>query len=186
MKIILLNGPPRSGKDYAGRALRAKVVNSYIFKMARQLKERTHALYGLGEDGVCYPHDWYENVKDKPLEDFLGITPRGAYIAVSEMLMKPLHGEDIFGRWLCDDIATSGVDLALVTDAGFQLECETVIERFGADNVTLVRIHRDGCDFSSDSRSYIELDGVQCHDITNDGGPGFRTSLAELLLSSQV
>lgn len=42
------------------------------------------------------------------------------------------------------------------SDSGFQSEMEPLIEQFGIDNVVLVRLNRDGYDFSGDSRSYLE------------------------------
>jgi len=107
MKILLLNGPPGSGKDHAARVIRDRYFGRVaITKFAKVLKERTHALYGLGEtdpvEGTFkpYAHDEYENVKDTPLDEFLGLTPRQAYIGVSERYFKPMHGEQVFGKLL--------------------------------------------------------------------------------------
>jgi hypothetical protein len=36
-----------------------------------------------------------------------------------------------------------------------------VVDRFGANNVLLVRLTRDGYTFAGDSRGYIELPGVR-------------------------
>tara|TARA_R110000796_G_C14524572_1_gene431228 strand:+ start:127 stop:708 length:582 start_codon:yes stop_codon:yes gene_type:complete len=187
MKIILLNGPPRSGKDYAGRVLLEHLpAGTPIVKMAKELKERTHALYRLVDEDGPYPHDFYEAVKDTPLDEFEGITPRQAYIAVSELLIKPLHGDKQFGRWLCnylERLEDEGVSTVVVTDAGFLGECEVLVDNFGPENCLLARIHRVGYTFAGDSRSYLDLDHlqVQCQDINNDGADGFRTSLATAL-----
>ena len=102
-KIILLNGPPRCGKDYAGNLLTGP--GARVAKFAHVLKERTHAAYSILHRGQPAPHDWFETTKDEPCGEFLGRTPREAYIAFSEQFMKPLHGVDIFGRLLLAELA---------------------------------------------------------------------------------
>tara|TARA_R110002167_G_scaffold143958_2_gene333704 strand:- start:50251 stop:50826 length:576 start_codon:yes stop_codon:yes gene_type:complete len=185
MKIILLNGPPRAGKDYAGAALLEMLpAGTPILKFAQELKERTHALYRLVDAfGNLCPHDHFEDRKDDQLEEFEGITPRQAYIAVSEELIKPLHGQRIFGEWLARRIDQLEVGTVVITDSGFVPEAEVLVEKFGAENCLLARIHRKGYTFAGDSRSYLDLShlSVQCQDINNDGGAGFRTSLATAL-----
>tara|TARA_R110000764_G_scaffold36736_1_gene81937 strand:+ start:12719 stop:13294 length:576 start_codon:yes stop_codon:yes gene_type:complete len=185
MKIILLNGPPSSGKDYAGELLRQDLELAVVRKFATEVKERTHAALGLlDEAGYPLPADFFEKVKDQALVDFHGVTPRAAYIQFSEGFAKPLYGEKVFGQWLLErmqfikDRAT-----IVITDSGFVPEAEVLVERYGAENCLLARIHRIGYDFAGDSRSYIDLShlNVQCQDINNDGGSGFRTSLATAL-----
>ena len=185
MKIILLNGPPRAGKDYAGAALLEHLpAGTPILKFAQELKERTHALYRLVDAfGNLCPHDHFEDRKDTPLVEFEGLTPRAAYIAVSERLIKPLHGERIFGEWLARRIDQLEVGTVVITDSGFVPEAEVLVEKFGAENCLLARIHREGYTFAGDSRSYLDLShlNVQCTDINNDGTDSFRTSLATAL-----
>lgn len=180
MQILLVNGPPRVGKDTLGELCVEHLfhedgnVSIFVEKFARILKERTHALYGYSE----YEHDHFEKVKDEPCDEFYGVTPRKAYQSVSENLMKPLHGESIFGTLLADDIDDmahemgSYPDLVVITDSGFHPEAREIIRRFhGGDNITLVRLHRKGCTFEGDTRGYIDLasEGVPGVDLTNDG-----------------
>ncbi len=181
--ILLVNGPPRSGKDTVGEILATNYPGKvYVTKMAKALKERTHGLYNLFVSGSWEPlrHDFFEDCKDKPSDFFMGITPREAYIAVSERLMKPLHGARVWGDLLVEDIALHGndSDLVVVTDSGFADEALPVIERYGACNVSLVRLSRPGTSFQGDSRSYINLP-VYTHMIDNDGT---MTQLAEKLV----
>ena len=162
--IILLNGPPRCGKDTVAGVI-AHRHGAYHTKFARRLKEDTHALYGMPE----MAHDAFEHCKDDPCSEFRGLTPRRAYIAVSEKLMKPLHGERIYGEILCEAIRGHvGERDIVVSDSGFVPEALEVVDRFGADQVALVRIHRAGCTFASDSRGYIELLGSRMIDLDND------------------
>jgi hypothetical protein len=149
MKILLVNGPPSSGKDALGECLRP----AHVTKFAKGLKERTHALYCMHG----YPHDFFESRKNKPCQEFLGITPRQAYIEVSENHFKRLHGQGIFGEFVRDELRArqqiSPVPLAVITDSGFLPEAEVIIGAF--DDVRIVRMHRQRCNFKGDSRGYI-------------------------------
>ena len=100
-RIIFLNGPPRSGKDYAGNFLKDEMPHAFVAKFAAILKERVHTIYGLEcELGLVRPHDFFEDYKDEPLDEFEGLTPRAAYIGFSERYIKPMHGDKQFGIWL--------------------------------------------------------------------------------------
>lgn len=163
LKIILVNGPPRAGKDCIGSILRYH-FHAKVDKFARRLKEMSFELYGLHN----LKHDAFEDVKDEPQELLHGKTWREVWIALSETYFKPLHGIDIFGRLLWQDIRGEH-GIVVITDSGFEPEAEVLVEAIGPNNIRLIRVHRDGCDFSSDSRSHIDLFGVQAVDINNNG-----------------
>lgn len=161
-RILLVNGPPRSGKDSVGKILKQNFEHVFSSSFAAALKLHTHRLYGA----VDAPVYAFEEVKDQPHRLFRGLTPRQAYIAVSETLFKPLHGHDIWGRVLLEGLQWADVEnekkgikdpLYVITDSGFAPEAAVVIEQYGKDAVELVRLHRAGCDFKKDSRNYIEL-----------------------------
>lgn len=178
-RLILLNGPAGSGKDFAGEMLRrADPRRVVVEKFARVLKEHCHAAYSLVTPfGEPLPHDHFEARKEQPCHEFMGLRPRQVYIAFSELLMKPLHGKDVFGRILRDDLSAMlemepETDV-VVTDSGFREEAEALLQAFGAENTTLVRLHREGRTFAGDSRSYISLRdlGVCEWDLVNPGHP---------------
>jgi hypothetical protein len=160
-KIVLLNSAPGSGKDYAGNYI-ANSTDYKVYKFARILKERTHALYGLDK-----AWDYYEMTKDISLDEFMGLTPRQAYINVSQKYFKPVHGNSIFGDILAEEIKDD--NYVIVTDCGFIEEIQPLINKYGKDSLYLIRIHREGYDFSNDSRGYIYPEGVKAYDINNDG-----------------
>lgn len=164
-KLLLFNGPPKSGKDFGAEYVVSKFKDSILHKFAKILKEKTHALYGFHWRG----HAYYEDCKNDPHPDFLGLSPRQAYINVSETYFKPVHGDKVFGELLVKDLETLDWQLAVISDSGFKGEAEVLIEQYGADNITLIRVHREGCDFSNDSRSYIELPHVDTFDVDNLG-----------------
>lgn len=176
MRLILINGAPRSGKDTAGKAICASVSAwaahrghgqmVAMYGMSWHLKEATHTLYG-------HPgrrHDYYEQVKDLSHIDFFGLSPRQAYIDVSEKDMKPRHGKDVFGRIYLRRIAPLDADVIVSADAGFEPEWQPVIAKYGAENLFLIRVHAEGRGrtFAGDSRSYITLPGVRTVDLDNN------------------
>lgn len=166
--VILVNGPPGSGKDEVGRIIR-EAFGARVTKFAKRLKEMTHALYGLMEGAFPRPHDYYEDCKNDPHADFKGISPRNAYIAVSEKLLKPLHGDHIFGQLILEEIAPLEDEIIVITDSGFYEEAQVVIEHYGTDVVKMLQMHRPHHDFSGDSRSYVDIDSIKTEVIDNSG-----------------
>lgn len=162
MKILFLNGPPRSGKDTVGAQLRMRFPGCETAKFAGELKDAVHRAFGLQ-----VPTDHFESRKDQPCDEFFGRTPREVYIAYSERFLKPLYGPGIFGRMLVETLKgmeASGVRLVAVTDSGFREEAEEVLRVF--PEALLIRLHRDGTSFMGDSRSYIQL-GIEAIDMQN-------------------
>lgn len=159
MKIIFLNGPPSSGKDTAGQIIENLVAGAKQTKFAKELKLRTHAAYGLfGPDGGPLPHDYFEKVKDIHNEKFLGLTPRRAYIHMSETYFKPVHGNGIFGRLVLPELIefdSQGCPAVAITDSGFLCEARPVIHQFGQENCYLVNLVRRGTSFNGDSRDWL-------------------------------
>jgi len=89
-KIIMFNGPPRAGKDTAGQICKHLLgEHAHLVKFTDVVKEETHRQLGLS----C-PNDAYEALKDTPLAEFAGLTPRAAYIETSTR-MKREHGPHI-------------------------------------------------------------------------------------------
>lgn len=174
-KILLVNGPPSSGKDTVGKICKELVPDCRTVKMSRPLKCGAAALfYALHGDlegevhSACVEDDYYEDQKDEPLPRFFGKTPRDVWKSLSEDWIKPQFGKDFFGNLLTARIDKMPEEFIVVTDAGFVEEVEPLIERFGAENIALVRLSRKGCDFGQDSRGYIQLNKVSCSwDIPN-------------------
>lgn len=178
MKVILLNGPPRCGKDTAGKAI-VTALGGEVAKFADALKVATHALYGMTWKAA----DAFEDTKEIPSGCFFGRSARAAYIEVSERMVKPVLGQEFFGRVLAQKLVQrrdAGCALVAVTDSGFAHEATPVVNAIGAKNVLLVRIHAEarGCSFRGDSRGYIELLGVATMDVLSDSDvEGFRMNV---------
>ena len=178
-KIILLNAPPGAGKDYAATHLVNNLKNCKLDKFARVLKERTHALYGFADRDFTY----YEETKEIPTKDFLGLTPRQAYIKVSENYFKPTHGNKVFGELLSQELDKTTEEVIAISDSGFKEEAEVLIDKYGPSNIYLIKIHRDGCDFSKDSRDYIDLENCKSKWIINIGDTSFEEDIISTVSS---
>ena len=93
------------------------------------------------------------------------LSVREALIYTSEVLCKEHFGSDVFGHnranaiqegetIIDDSTAAFDVNGKIVAD-----EIYPLIDRIGNENILLIRIHREGFDFSGDSRRYVP-DGV--------------------------
>lgn len=162
---ILLNGPPRAGKDTAVEALAPLLgEEAEVLKFTQPVKDYTHRQAGLD----CR-HDAYEEQKDAPLREFGGRTPRQAYIETSARL-KAEHGPDIVCRMFVEAIKNSPARIILNPDCGDDMEAEHVAEALGYDSVLVVRIHRDGHDFSQDCRTWVRGTRFATVDVHNEDG----------------
>lgn len=158
-KIILFNGPPRSGKDTA--ALRVQKIFTSMSVEARvdfdrfamPLKSAFAGVVGADMDqyGNVEP---YESTKGDIIPEF-GCSYRQWQIDFSESYMKPKYGSDIFARLFVQRNRNTDAMAIVVPDSGFVEEAKPVADAFGLENTLLIRCHRPGYDFTGDSRSYI-------------------------------
>lgn len=171
--IILFNGPPRSGKDTATRMAKDILgLRGATYRFAKPLKEAVHAAFGMSN--IIVEH--FDATKNIPLPEMMGMTPRQAYIWFSEEVMKPRFGKDFFAKVAVEKIKKlfwyyGGLMSVIVSDCGFQEEFDLLAEHFGAENVWLCKLERPECDFSNDSRGYINSP-THSVAIKNDGTLG--------------
>ena len=166
-KIILFNGPPRSGKDTATRmALSMLGDKGAFYRFAEPLKDAVHAMIGYA--GVNCEH--FNNVKNEVSKEFFGMSPRQMYIWLSEEVLKPKFGKDYFARIAVTKIKQMAQDVVVIADCGFVSECQALGEEFGFENVHVVHMHRNGCSFAGDSRNYIWTSERQWTQIIENNG----------------
>lgn len=192
MKILLLNGAPRSGKDTIAQMLKNNASSSvHLEKFALPLKLSVPLIYGVPRAAWENELDTARN-KDLACSQFFGKTPRNVQIALSEDFLKPLHGKMVFGELLERRIKNvahrSDLECIVVSDSGFYDEAKHIIDVFGANNVQLWRVHRAGCNFKKDSRGHICLldDGVDCYDVENTGSLDDLRCLVEPLYKALI
>ena len=166
-KLILFNGPPRSGKDLACEYLYSEYPEAYWFRMSQPLKQAVLAIFGWGPS----MESTLERIKDTPTEALLGLSYRQWQIFLSEEVLKPKFGKDVFGNLAVRRIASSYAQLLLCSDAGFSDEIEPIAKLIKPENILLMQLHRHGCSFANDSRNYIDIPGATKVTLHNDGDP---------------
>lgn len=155
-KVIFLNGPPDCGKDTLANIL-VRHFDARHLKFSMVMKNALPVLFNS-------PIDWVamEKTKNLPNNTFLGMSFREAQIWLSEEVMKPKFGEDIFGKLLLRrmmDMTASPFDV--ISDSGFEPEAQVIMKGVGNAYCYLINVHRPGTHYLGDSRSYISLPNVQ-------------------------
>lgn len=157
MKIVLFNGPPRSGKDTAAKFIWNKSLYPVFDRMSMPIKKAFAATIGVNINAFGEV-ERYEAIKEQ-IVPVLGVSYRQWQIDFSESFMKPLYGEAIFAELFIDRMRGHRKDsLVLVPDCGFNVEYETLVDHYGTDNVLVIKIHRPGCTFDGDNRNYLKVD----------------------------
>lgn len=173
-RIIFMNGPPRSGKDFGTDLLAKSMENVRKYKMSAPLKSAVAAMFSLTYDEQKY----LEANKDTVQKRLSNYTYRQCQINLSEHHMKPVYGDDIFGIIAKHTLFGAGRiahDYTIISDSGFRSEAEPLVAAFGGRNCLLIRLHRSGTSFENDSRNYISLDDLGVHetDVENEFEPEF-------------
>lgn len=166
-RVLLFNGPPRSGKDTAAQTA-AKTANARHLKLAYHVKTGTHAQYKIPPS---YRPEAFDPVKDHPHILFEGRTPRECYIDYSEKYCKPSFGTHYFAHLLAQEILRSDHDRFAISDCGFQIEYDYLLAQDLID-IVVVQIIREDCTFDNDSRDYLNVPSTNLITIINNSSIG--------------
>ena len=164
-RIILFNGPPRSGKDTAASFIYSSNPFIHWFRMSQPLKDMVAAFFTLNSTDAKV----IEQHKDHPLPMLFDNTFRDLQIWFSEECAKPKFGKDVLGRLARRRVENALSQLHICSDCGFMEEAIPLLDLVGPKNMLVVQVYREGCDFSKDSRRYITLPGVQTVKLVNEG-----------------
>ena len=174
MKIILFGGPPFSGKDTAAKYLWNNSPNPILFeRFSAPLKTAFSAIVGKPYNQF-YEVEYYEDNKEKIIP-WLGVSYRQWQIDFSEKFLKPNYGNDIFGKLFIErsynyiKSLNNPYKVMVVPDCGFDIEVNYLEQHVNTEDVLLIRVHRDGCDFSKDSRNYVYSNKFMSIDVNNNG-----------------
>lgn len=177
-QVVLFNGPPRSGKDAMISHLTPYLKFRHM-KFAAPIKAMAAALLGIDQRGIETYKDEKHRLLTHPqqfVETPFGIktaapeqdTIRQLLIALSEDFLKVRYGDDFFGRVAVYEAGHSFDNMLLFSDCGFEPEITRFVRNMGPPNCILVRMHRTGCTFDGDSRSYLHGVGCEEIDVHND------------------
>lgn len=159
--LIILNGPPRAGKDHIATMIADEIselgCDVIRLSISDRVKEVAHELYGVNCD-----IDAFEDVKDLPNTVFRGLTPRQTYINVSTWIRRDL-GPEYLGRAALKRIGDYR-GTVLLPGAGFRDELEPLIKEFGPVNTLLLRLEGGAWD----SRSRLDIPEVAAVDIARN------------------
>lgn len=168
-KILLLNSPPDSGKDLAATCIKELTgakhceFKSTLFSVAKGVTGLSH------EEFFTIYND--RDKKEQPQPEFFGLSPREMMIWISEDVCKPKFGNLFFGK-----AAANQIDIekgSVFSDSGFPDEVFPIADKYGAENIYVVRFNRHGSGFGNDSRDYLQVEdcpeGVNFIDLKNDG-----------------
>lgn len=180
-KLVLFNGPPRSGKDTAASHLFTR-TSCHWFRMSQPLKDGIRSAFAMTEQ----EYHSVEDNKDKKSDLLFGRSFREVQISMAEDWMKQYYGQRVFGHLAARRAARSISRLMVCSDTGFDYELPPLVDVFGVRNVLLVRIHRKGCNFAVDSRSYIEYPYMHVVDIANDGTKENFCSMLDVLVDAWI
>lgn len=163
-RVVLFNGPPNSGKDTAAELVVQAFYGAHHLEFKRVLHNQCREYYGIDEE--TWNRFTLRENKEVPQPELGGISPRAAMIHVSEDVIKAKHGPDYFAQRTAEDLIPNVINA--ISDCGFQAEVDTMINRVGADNVLIIRLHRQKCTFQGDSRNYVYSTRCSATDLPND------------------
>lgn len=171
--IIILNGPPGSGKDVIAAEIKKALKSQCVHLEFKDcLHDIAFAMTGLA------PQQYFDiyndrDLKERKLESFYGLSPRELLITISEDMVKPVFGKDFFGKYMVNKINKVFPDNIVFSDGGFPDEVNALAKEFGASNIKVVRLYRPGHTFEGDSRNYLDrrdlMKGVVIRDVNNTG-----------------
>lgn len=179
--LVLISGPPRSGKNRAGACL-AERLDADHFALSNMLKHLTHQHFGMGAE---LPPLEFESCKDKPMIEFGGMTPRQSYIMFSEKHLKPRYGNDYLGRVGGNRIKSNKDKgrISIVSGVGFIDEIRPMIEAVGKFETLHIKINPLRCEHIEDSREKVNLSNFDLKEINveNRGCSEFLAHLCQKL-----
>lgn len=158
-KLIILNGPPDSGKD----TVADYIANKYGYtklEMKGALRKFAHTIVTLtgGDKALCDSLEYNRELKDtKRVPEFGDRTWPEFLIWLSESVAKPIFGNDVFARAAIKAVYDSNATHVVFSDGGFPVEADALWREFG--DLEVIHVYREGRGFGTgrkDSRRYIE------------------------------
>lgn len=172
--VIIFNGPRSSGKDYAAKIVTDTFKGAVHLEFKKALREVAHHMASLHsneyvswnlQDAVseCNEIEYSECKADKDeiYRHAFGMRSwRQFLIWISETVIKPIFGQDIFGRAAAKLVQETNASIIAFSDGGFQVEVDELLKLEGV-TVIVCRLYRDGYEWGNDSRGYVHSGHIQ-------------------------
>lgn len=176
MKIIITNGPPRSGKDTMCGLIREGITGCDLIPLSykKTLYVGVARRYGLSVEAV-YQMNADTLIKDEPSDLFGGKSVRQALIFESEEVIKKEYGPQGVAiqtfKLLEEEYGIERLKNAVLycSDGGFNSELFAAYDYFGigVEDVYILRMLREGCSFEGDSREFLDNPDAIIHNDSN-------------------
>lgn len=148
---VAFNGPPGIGKDTIAAMIlkraQGAIHSGTLSELIRHMAEKHYDYEG-------FVTMWGDREWKEAFCPILGMTRRQAIIRYSEDVVKPQHGADYFAEQFAAEM--SKYPMSIMTDLGFDVEAHCLADRI--DFNIVVQLHHPEFDFSSDSRSYVDVE----------------------------
>ena len=154
--IILMNGPPGSGKDMAATFFKKDLPNAAELKMSKPLKDCFRTMFNFGD---IQSRTMLNELKDQSQAALNGLTPREVQILLYDW-MRNLFGDDVLAQAFIREINITPANYIIVTDGGMQVEDDALVNHIGRKSVKCIQLSRPGCNFDKDSRSYLDCSAL--------------------------
>lgn len=161
--VVILNGPPSSGKDTIADLLVDRLgKDCHHLRFKTSLYKIVQAIHGISDKRL----EELKLIKEYPQKDLGMFSFREVLIHVSENIIKPNYGINYFGVTAAKSLKFG---LNIFSDGGFIDEVDEITNKVGTSNVLLIRLHRKGTNYNIDSRSYLYPTNIASVDLHNDG-----------------
>lgn len=165
-KAIILNGPPGVGKDTLANLL-VQALEQWDKPKQAKHREFKSALFDIalaisGMSTSEWHYNYHRDRKEVAHPALAGKSPREFLIHISEVVVKPLYGDDFFGKRALLKTKGDPAHYHVFSDGGFLSELIPLTE---LHEVVVFRLFRDDCSFKGDSRNYINPIAAQEHGI---------------------
>jgi hypothetical protein len=164
--IILLNGPPGSGKDTAAEFIILALGNSKVHhdKLSKPLKSSLRTIFNFSITEMR-ALEAYKDHSNGP--EYGDLSWRQMQIEMFKSL-EASYGPRVLGHLFVRRNRDNAKRHTVISDAGRTIEIQPIIESNPFDQIGCIHLSRPECDYSNDIREYIDTKDIgHVEDVNN-------------------